>query len=125
MRTRAVAAGVIAVGLAVSGCGASDEDRTAELRQYLADHHQFDQGYDGLGVVSVAGGDVMVALGEWHSPDYGAYLACDWVSEWLYLSDVGDTGSRVVVTVDGETVLERRGQSETCEAAGFRAEYGT
>ena len=116
MRIRNAAAALLAVGL-LAGCGSSDADATGELREWLRVAHEFDNGYDGLGEVTVTDGDVTVDTVAWHNAGYGAYLYCAWVEQWLRFDGNGSVDSQIVVVMDGVEVLRSRGASETCAEA--------
>lgn len=118
MRTRRLLTGVAIAVLAgsLAGCGGND---TTDLRQFLADHHKFDNGYDGLGTVTVSdAGDVKIDTKAWADPSYGAYLYCSWAEDWLRGEGHGDADSQIVVVMDGSEVLRSRGESESCQEAG-------
>jgi hypothetical protein len=108
--------GVLLAAGVVAGCGSGDAAKTEELRQFLQDHHEFDNGYDGLGEVTVADGDVTVDTDSWADPAYGAYLYCAWVEDWLRDGN-GAADSQIVVVMDGSEVLRSRGASESCDEA--------
>ncbi|MGY1829056.1 hypothetical protein ACI8AA_01360 [Geodermatophilus sp. SYSU D01180] len=95
------------------GCGASDADRTEELREAMRVHYEFDSAYDGLGTVTVRGDEAIVDTEAWADPAYGAYLYCSWVENWVR-RDLDDPDMDVVVIMDGQEVLRARGLSETC-----------
>jgi hypothetical protein len=109
--------GVLLVAGALAGCGSSDASKTDDLRQFLQDAHEFDNGYDGLGEVTVSGGDVTVDTEGWADPSYGAYLYCAWVEDWLRGGGNGAADSQIVVVMDGAEVLRSRGASESCAEA--------
>ena len=114
MRRRfAVAA---AGALLLTGCGGSDGDKTEELQQFIRQAHEFDNGYDGLGDVEVAGDEVTVSTDAWADPGYGAYLYCSWVEQWVR-GEAGDADSDIVVVMDGDEILRSRGESESCADA--------
>lgn len=76
-------------------------------------HYEFDNGYEGLGEVRVEGDEAIVDTEAWHDPDYGAYLYCSWVENWVR-RDQGDPDMDIVVIMDGQEILRARGASETC-----------
>jgi hypothetical protein len=108
--------GIAVVAVVLAGCGNSDADRTADLREALRVHYEFDPSYDGLGTVTVKGDEVVIDTKAWADPAYGAYLYCSWVENWLR-SDQGDADSDIVVIMDGKEILRSRGLSESCADA--------
>lgn len=108
-----LAAVIVAAALLATTGGSSDAAKTADLREALRVHYEFDDSYDGLGTVTVDGDEVIVDTTAWADPGYGAYLYCSWVENWVR-RDQGDSDSDIVVIMDGREILRSRGASESC-----------
>jgi hypothetical protein len=100
--------------LVLAGCGTSDTDRTEDLREAMRVHYEFESAYDGLGTLTVDGDEAIVdAAREWADPQYGAYLYCSWVENWVR-GDIDDPDMDIVVRMGGREILRARGASESC-----------
>lgn len=115
---RAVRVSLLAVIalLAITGCTSKDEQRTADLREALRVHYEFEDPYSGLGTVTVKGDEAIVDTEAWYDPAYGAYLYCSWVENWVR-RDLADPDMDIVVIMDGQEILRARGASESCADA--------